>query len=273
MCFPNILVQKTKEYLNFTEKITRNWNVNLVSALITSWDITYWCRINLLWKELMGHMNEHTGLIRSYQLLITTACTNKGGKMKGCRARAADRCPFVHRHSKSQATSFMGFPVVWCCGMEYTAKWQHLYILYMRIHVYIWIHPCTMHVYFCSPSKYRFSNSGEMSRYMQSFDKQNTNGKLRVLFCDRCWTHHACCRNFIPNQIINGKICLYCISNHWHEILNAKWCSLIILTSCAIVLLRSSKRLTHNFSGTISSVTFLVHYYLCIVYIFTTKVI
>ena len=31
---------KTNEYLDSTEKITRNWNVNLVSALITSWDIT-----------------------------------------------------------------------------------------------------------------------------------------------------------------------------------------------------------------------------------------
>ena len=31
---------KTNEYLNSTEKISRNWNVNLVSALITSWDIT-----------------------------------------------------------------------------------------------------------------------------------------------------------------------------------------------------------------------------------------
>ena len=32
--------KKTNEYLNSTEKITRNWNVNLVSMLITSWDIT-----------------------------------------------------------------------------------------------------------------------------------------------------------------------------------------------------------------------------------------
>ena len=110
--FPNILVQKN-EYLNSTEKITRNWNLNLVSALITSWDITQWCRINLLRKELVDRMSEHTGLISSCQLLITAACTNTGGKMKGCRVRAADRCPFVHRHSKTQVTSFIGFPVVW----------------------------------------------------------------------------------------------------------------------------------------------------------------
>ena len=31
----------------------------------------------------MEHMSEHTGLIGSYQLLITAACTNTGGKMKG----------------------------------------------------------------------------------------------------------------------------------------------------------------------------------------------
>ena len=94
------------------KKITRNWNVNLVSALITSWDITEWCRINLLWKELIESMSEHTGLISSCQLLITVACANTGGMMKGYRARAADRCPFVHRYSKIQVTSFMGFQVV-----------------------------------------------------------------------------------------------------------------------------------------------------------------
>ena len=32
--------------------------------------------INLLWKELMERMSEHIGLISSYQLLITAACTN-----------------------------------------------------------------------------------------------------------------------------------------------------------------------------------------------------
>ena len=31
----------------------------------------------------MERMSEHTGIISSYQLLITAACTNKGGKMKG----------------------------------------------------------------------------------------------------------------------------------------------------------------------------------------------
>ena len=31
----------------------------------------------------MERMSEHTGLIGSYQLLFTAACTNIGGKMKG----------------------------------------------------------------------------------------------------------------------------------------------------------------------------------------------
>ena len=75
--------------------------------LITSWDITYWCSINLLWKELMGRMSEHTGLISSYQPLTTAACTNTGGKMKGSHPRAADRCLLVPRQYFSQIIYFM----------------------------------------------------------------------------------------------------------------------------------------------------------------------
>ena len=66
---------------------------------VTSWDITYWCSINLFWQKLMERMSEHTGFISSYPLLITAACTNAGGQMKGSHPRAADRCPFVPRHS------------------------------------------------------------------------------------------------------------------------------------------------------------------------------
>ena len=55
----------------------------------------------------MERMSEHTGLISSYQLLITAACTNTAGKMKGSHPRAADRCPFVPRHRHCQVTSFM----------------------------------------------------------------------------------------------------------------------------------------------------------------------
>ena len=41
----------------------------------------------------------HEWAHRPYQLLITASCTNTGGKMKGSHPRAADRCPFVPRHS------------------------------------------------------------------------------------------------------------------------------------------------------------------------------
>ena len=71
--------QKTNEYLNSTEQIHRNWNVDQLSMLITSKDIILWCSINLLWKELMVRLSEHTGLISPYQLLIIAACTNTGG--------------------------------------------------------------------------------------------------------------------------------------------------------------------------------------------------
>ena len=97
--FSQHIGKKTNEYLTFGEQIPRNWNVDQLSMLITSWDITQWCSINLLWKELMECMSEHTSLISPYQLLITAVCTNTGGKMKGSHPRAADRCPFVHRHS------------------------------------------------------------------------------------------------------------------------------------------------------------------------------
>ena len=60
-------------------------------------------------------MSEHTGLISSYQLLITAACTNIGGEMKSSHSRAADRCPFVPRHSVSQVTSFMQLRMLWEC--------------------------------------------------------------------------------------------------------------------------------------------------------------
>ena len=105
--------EKTNEYMNSAEQIPRNWNVDQLSVLITSWDITKWCSINLLWKELMECMRDHTGLISSYQVLITAACRNTGSKMKGSHSRVADRCPFVLRHSLSQVTSFMQLGMLW----------------------------------------------------------------------------------------------------------------------------------------------------------------
>ena len=94
--------KKANEYLNSAEQIPRNWNADQPSVLITKW-----CSINLWWKELMERMSEHTGLISSYQLLITAVCTNTGCKMKGSHSRAADLCPCVLRRSLSQVSSFM----------------------------------------------------------------------------------------------------------------------------------------------------------------------
>ena len=79
--FSQHIGKKTNEYLNSAEQLTRNWNIDQLSVLITSWDITEWCSINLLWKELMERMSEPTGLISPYQLLINADCTNTGGKM------------------------------------------------------------------------------------------------------------------------------------------------------------------------------------------------
>ena len=38
--FSQHIGKKANEYLNSTEQITRNWNVSLVSMLITPWEIT-----------------------------------------------------------------------------------------------------------------------------------------------------------------------------------------------------------------------------------------
>ena len=47
----------------------------------------------------MERINEHTGLIGSYQNLITATCTNTGSKMKSSSPRTADWRPFVPRNS------------------------------------------------------------------------------------------------------------------------------------------------------------------------------
>ena len=68
-------------------------------------------------RRTMKRMSEYTGLIGSYQLFITAACTNTGCKMKGSHPRAADRCPFVPKHSLSQVTSFMQLGML--CAITY----------------------------------------------------------------------------------------------------------------------------------------------------------
>ena len=47
-----------------------SYHVDQLSVLITPWDITKWSSIKLLWKELMEHMSERTGLISSLSLLL-----------------------------------------------------------------------------------------------------------------------------------------------------------------------------------------------------------
>ena len=129
--FSQHIGQKTNEYLNSAEQIPRNWNINQLSVLITSWDITEWCSINLLWKELMKCMSENTGLISSYQFLIIAACTNTGGKIKGSHSRAADWCPFVPRHRLIQVTSFMQLGMLWP-----TKMWLILEVIWYSV----WYH-------------------------------------------------------------------------------------------------------------------------------------
>ena len=80
----------------------------------------------------MERMSEHTGLISSYQLLITAACTNTGSKTKGSHSRAADLCPFVPRHSLSQVTFFMQLGMLcvcptnaWCYNALNDLVWHH----------------------------------------------------------------------------------------------------------------------------------------------------
>ena len=72
--------------------------------------VNYFLRYYLIMQHqrIVKRINgTHEWAHRPYQLLITAACTNTGGKMKGSHSRAADRCPFVPRHSLSQVTSFM----------------------------------------------------------------------------------------------------------------------------------------------------------------------
>ena len=64
--FSQHIGQKTNEYLNSTGQIHRNWNVDQLSKFF----LRYYLMINLLWKELMVRMSEHTGLISSLSLLL-----------------------------------------------------------------------------------------------------------------------------------------------------------------------------------------------------------
>ena len=111
--FSQQIGKKTYEYLNSAEQITRNWNVDQLSVLLFNDAASTGCeRVN----------GTHEWAHRPYQLLITAACTNTGGKMKGSHPRAADRCPFVHRPYLSQVTSFMQLGML--------CRWRHWYSLF-----------------------------------------------------------------------------------------------------------------------------------------------
>ena len=78
--------------------------------------VNYFLRYYLMMQHqpIVKRVNgTHEWAHRPYQLLITAACTNTGSKMKGSHSRAADRCPFVPRHSLSQVTSFMQLGMLW----------------------------------------------------------------------------------------------------------------------------------------------------------------
>ena len=99
MCFPNIQVKK-KWISEF-----RRTNPQELTFCV-NYFLRYYLMIQL--QPIVKRVNgTHEWAHRPYQLLITAACTNTGGKMKGSRHRAADRCPFVIRHGLSQVTSFM----------------------------------------------------------------------------------------------------------------------------------------------------------------------
>ena len=105
--FSQHIGQKTNEYLNSAEQIPRNWNIDQLSVLITSSDITSWCSINLLWKELMERMSVHTGLISSYQLFIACCLYKNRRQDERQPLQSSWPVPIVPRHSLSQVTSFM----------------------------------------------------------------------------------------------------------------------------------------------------------------------
>ena len=68
----------------------------------SSFCVNYFLRYHIMMQHqpIMKRVNgAHEWAHRPYQFLITADCTNTGRKMKGSHHRAADRCPFVHRHS------------------------------------------------------------------------------------------------------------------------------------------------------------------------------
>ena len=120
MCMPGRVCPSAWHYLAVGGHYSQTWEnsaqerVAMLHALYSIFSSPKWGPLLAkVHRLLMKHMSVHTGLISSYQLLITAACTNTGGKMKGSHSRAADRCPFVLGQSLSQVTSFMQFGMLW----------------------------------------------------------------------------------------------------------------------------------------------------------------
>ena len=117
MCFLNILVIKQ---INIWIPQKKSTGIEMLINFLC-----YFLRYYLMMQHqpTVKRVNgTHEWAHRPYQLLITAACTNTGGKMKDSRHRAADRCPFVLRHSLSQVTSFMQLGMLW-----YDSKCEYIF--------------------------------------------------------------------------------------------------------------------------------------------------
>ena len=144
-------------------------------------------------KELMERMSEHTGLISSYQLLITAACTNTGGKMKGSHSRAADRCPFVPRHSLNQVTSFMHLGMLCMIRHHCTYPWLSIIMdIHNRSQQNTWKLFDTLSVLMSYRKYYTIS----LEKYSNAYQK------LRLVGFLRCDTINNGVKKFIDQSLI-----------------------------------------------------------------------
>ena len=121
MYFPNILVK------NKCLSESRRTNPQELKCWLT-FCVNYFLRYYLMMQHrpiVKRVYGTHEWAHRPYQLLsapyqplITAACTNTDGKPKGSHSRAADRCPFVPKHSLSQVTSFMQLWMLWAIVLQ-----------------------------------------------------------------------------------------------------------------------------------------------------------
>ena len=109
--FSQHIGKKTNEYLNATEQIPKNWNVD------------HFLRYYLMMQHqpIVNRVNgTHEWAHRPYQPLSAPyhCCLYKHRRLDERQPpRPADRCPFVFRHSISQVTSFMQLRMLWSIHM------------------------------------------------------------------------------------------------------------------------------------------------------------